>query len=97
MAFSDMKALVAKENDFDVPHHLRNAPTKLMSDLGYGQEYRYAHNEENAFAAGESYLPQQIKDIEVYQPTNRGLESKIADKLNYLKQLNQQSDLKRYE
>jgi len=96
-AFNQMKTLVANENDFEVPHHLRNAPTKLMSDLGYGQEYRYAHNEPNAFAAGESYLPQEIQDIECYQPTNRGLESKIAEKLNYLKQLNQQSDIKRYE
>jgi len=96
-AFNDMKALVANENDFDVPHHLRNAPTKLMSDLGYGQEYRYAHSEPNAFAAGENYLPPEIKDLECYQPTNRGLENKIAEKLNYLKQLNQQSDNKRYE
>jgi len=97
MAFSQMKALVAKENDFDVPHHLRNAPTKLMSDLGYGEEYRYAHNEVNAFAAGENYLPQEIRDVEIYQPTNRGLEHKISEKLNYLKQLNQQSSIKRYE
>lgn len=96
-AFNDMKALVASENDFDVPHHLRNAPTKLMSDLGYGQEYRYAHSEPNAFAAGENYLPPEIKDLECYQPTNRGLENKIAEKLNYLKQLNKQSDNKRYE
>ncbi len=96
-AFNQMKALVANENDFDVPHHLRNAPTKLMGDLGYGQEYRYAHAEPNAFAAGENYLPIEIKDLECYEPTNRGLESKIADKLNYLKQLNQQSDVKRYE
>lgn len=96
-AFSQMKALVASETDFDVPHHLRNAPTKLMSDLGYGDEYRYAHNEVNAFAAGENYLPQEIHHVEIYQPTNRGLESKIADKLSMLKQLNQQSDNKRYE
>jgi putative ATPase len=96
-AFKGMTALVASENDFDVPPHLRNAPTKLMSDLGYGQEYRYAHNEVNAFAAGENYLPEELKTFECYQPTNRGLESKISEKLNYLKQLNQQSDNKRYE
>ncbi|MGB0833192.1 MAG: replication-associated recombination protein A [Psychrobium sp.] len=96
-AFKEMQRIVASENDYEVPHHLRNAPTKLMTDLGYGQEYRYAHNEPNAFAAGESYLPPELKDIEAYQPTSRGLEGKIGEKLNYLKQLNQQSGHKRYE
>jgi len=96
-AFSEMKALVKAENDFDVPSHLRNAPTKLMSDLGYGQSYRYAHSEPNAYAAGESYLPPELSGLEVYQPTSRGLEAKIGEKLRYLKQLNQQSDNKRYE
>lgn len=96
-AFKEMQRIVASENDYEVPHHLRNAPTKLMTDLGYGQEYRYAHNEPNAFAAGESYLPPELKGIEVYKPTSRGLEGKIGEKLNYLKQLNQQSGHKRYE
>lgn len=96
-AFKEMQRIVASENDYEVPHHLRNAPTKLMNDLGYGQEYRYAHDEPNAFAAGESYLPPELKDVEVYQPTSRGLEGKIGEKLNYLKQLNQQSGHKRYE
>ena len=95
-AFGQMKALVASEQDFDVPHHLRNAPTSLMQDLGYGSEYRYAHDESNAFAAGESYLPEQIADIKVYQPTSRGLESKISDKLKYLEQLNRESLQQRY-
>ncbi|MGB1297920.1 MAG: replication-associated recombination protein A [Psychrobium sp.] len=97
VAFKQMQRIVASENDYDVPHHLRNAPTKLMNDLGYGQEYRYAHDEPNAFAAGESYLPPELKGVEVYQPTSRGLEGKIGEKLNYLKRLNQQSDIKRYE
>lgn len=96
-AFNQMKALVKSEADFEVPNHLRNAPTKLMSDLGYGDSYRYAHNEEHAFAAGECYLPPQLSELEVYQPTNRGLEAKIAQKLQYLKQLDQQSEDKRYE
>lgn len=96
-AFSDMKALVKSQSDYEVPDHLRNAPTKLMSDLGYGESYRYAHNEPNAYAAGESYLPPELKDIEVYQPTTRGLEAKIGEKLRNLKQLNRQSDNKRYE
>lgn len=96
-AFNQMKALVKAETDYDVPNHLRNAPTKLMSDLGYGDSYRYAHNEDNAFAAGECYLPPALSNIEIYQPTNRGLEAKIAQKLQTLKQLDQQSDDKRYE
>ncbi|NRA71736.1 MAG: replication-associated recombination protein A [Gammaproteobacteria bacterium] len=96
-AFNQMQALVAQEQDYDVPNHLRNAPTKLMKDMGYGSEYRYAHNEDNAYAAGESYLPPQLRDLKVYQPTSRGLESKISEKLNYLEQLNQASNNKRYE
>jgi len=96
-AFSQMKALVKSERDHDVPNHLRNAPTKLMSDLGYGESYRYAHDEPNAFAAGECYLPEELAQLEVYQPTSRGLEGKIGEKLRYLQQLNQQSDSKRYE
>ncbi|MDP2561865.1 replication-associated recombination protein A [Psychrobium sp. 1_MG-2023] len=96
-AFNQMKALVKQEQDYAVPEHLRNAPTKLMADLGYGAQYRYAHNEANAFAAGECYLPQELKDLSLYQPTNRGLEAKISEKLDYLKQLNQHSDMKRYE
>lgn len=96
-AFNQMKALVANEQDYDVPYHLRNAPTNLMKDLGYGSEYRYAHDEPNAFAAGESYLPPQIADARVYQPSNRGLEAKISEKLDYLEQLNQASTHKRYK
>ena len=96
-AFNQMKALVKSEQDHDVPHHLRNAPTALMSELGYGAQYRYAHDEYNAFAAGECYLPEALQDVRIYQPSNRGLEAKISDKLAYLAQLNQQSDNKRYE
>jgi len=95
-AFNQMKALVAQEQDFEVPNHLRNAPTNLMKELGYGSEYRYAHDEVNAFAAGESYLPPQLAELRLYQPTSRGLEAKISEKLKFLEQLNQASAHKRY-
>ncbi|MDO9193465.1 MAG: recombination factor protein RarA, partial [Undibacterium sp.] len=67
--------------------HLRNAPTKLMKELGYGKLYRYAHDEPGAYAAGETYLPEGLEGLRWYQPTPRGLEIKIADKLAYLRQL----------
>jgi len=70
-----------------VPIHLRNAPTKLMKNLGYGKEYRYAHDQENAYAAGEQYLPDGIENKRWYEPTDRGLEAKIRDKLNALREL----------
>ena len=67
-----------------------------MKELGYGSEYRYAHDEVNAFAAGESYLPPQLAELRLYQPTSRGLEAKISEKLKFLEQLNQASANKRY-
>lgn len=73
---------------FDVPEHLRNAPTQFMKDLGYGKDYRYAHDEEAAFAAGESYFPESMGEREYYQPVERGLEVKIKEKLNHLRALN---------
>ena len=71
----------------DVPMHLRNAPTQLMKKLDYGKNYRYAHDESNAFAAGESYFPDQLGEQIYYEPVNRGLEIKIAEKLKYLRSL----------
>jgi putative ATPase len=71
-----------------VPMHLRNAPTKLMKDIGYGKAYRYAHNEEDAFAAGETYLPEGMPEPNFYRPVSRGLEIKIAEKLRELKSRN---------
>jgi len=68
-----------------------------MKDLGYGAEYRYAHNEDGAFAAGENYFPEQIADKRYYFPTERGLEQKIKQKLDYLKERDQHSDIKRYD
>lgn len=83
--------------DYPVPEHLRNAPTSLMKDMGYGAEYRYAHDEAHAFAAGECYLPESIKHTQYYQPNERGLEIKLKAKLDFLNELNKQSPLKRYE
>ncbi|MEJ6497914.1 replication-associated recombination protein A [Pseudoalteromonas lipolytica] len=97
MAFNQAMQDAKNEPSHPVPEHLRNAPTSLMKDLGYGAEYRYAHNEEGAFAAGEKYFPEAINDRQYYFPTDRGLEQKIKQKLDYLSQRNEQSDIKRYE
>ncbi|ROR11249.1 replication-associated recombination protein A [Erwinia sp. JUb26] len=87
----------ARENpDYDVPEHLRNAPTKLMKEMGLGAEYRYAHDEPNAYAAGEDYFPQQMAQTRYYQPTSRGLEGKIGEKLAWLATQDQNSPTKRY-
>jgi putative ATPase len=88
MAYNEAKALIKKEGTRLVPLHLRNAPTKLMKEIGYGKEYRYAHNEEGAFAAGESYLPDCMPDPGFYRPQERGLEIKLAEKLRELKARN---------
>ncbi len=97
MAFNQAKQQAETLPSFDVPLHLRNAPTKLMKELGHGDEYRYAHNEPGAFAPGENYFPPELRDQQYYQPSDRGLEKKIKDKLDYLANLNQQSMNKRYE
>jgi putative ATPase len=96
-AFNKMRAIVSETSDYEVPMHIRNAPTKLMKEHGFGDGYRYAHDEPNAYAAGENYLPEALKDLTVYQPVERGLEKKISEKLNWLKQLDDQSDKKRYD
>ncbi len=86
-AYNQVRAFIAKDKSRPVPEHLRNAPTKLMKQLGYGKLYRYAHDEPEAYAAGETYLPEGLGEPGWYQPTPRGLEGKIADKLAYLRQL----------
>ncbi len=86
-AYNAVKAFVAKDSSRPVPEHLRNAPTKLMKQLGYGKLYRYAHDEPEAYAAGETYLPEGLGEPGWYQPTPRGLEGKIAEKLAYLRRL----------
>ncbi|AWB69072.1 recombination factor protein RarA [Saccharobesus litoralis] len=90
-AFKDAKRQVADEPDYDVPIHLRNAPTSLLKEMGHGAEYRYAHNEPNAYAAGETYLPAEVVDSRFYFPTDRGLEKQIASKLEYLRSLDEQA------
>ena len=90
-AFNEVRALVKKDGTRPVPMHLRNAPTKLMKELDYGKGYRYAHDEEDGFAAGETYLPQGMESVKFYHPVERGLEIKIADKLRELRNKNKQA------
>ena len=90
-AFNEVRALVKKDGTRPVPMHLRNAPTKLMKELDYGKGYRYAHDEEDGFAAGETYLPQGMEPAKFYRPVERGLEIKIADKLRELRNKNKQA------
>ena len=90
-AFNEVRALVKKDGTRPVPMHLRNAPTKLMKELDYGKGYRYAHDEEDGFAAGENYLPQGMESVKFYHPVERGLEIKIADKLRELRNRNKQA------
>ncbi len=84
-AFNEAKAFIANDGTRAVPLHLRNAPTQLMKDLEYGKNYRYAHDEEGGFAAGENYFPEGMTAPEFYRPVDRGLEIRIAEKLNQLK------------
>jgi len=86
-AYNKVRSFIANDASRPVPEHLRNAPTKLMKELGYGKLYRYAHDEPDAYAAGETYLPEGIREPGWYQPSPRGLEGKIAEKLAYLRQL----------
>jgi putative ATPase len=91
MAYNQAKAFVAQDKSRPVPLHLRNAPTKLMKALDYGKEYRYAHNEPEAYAAGENYFPDELAPQQFYVPTPRGLEGKIAEKLAHLKDLDKKA------
>jgi putative ATPase len=88
-AFNAAMAFVRKDKSREVPVHLRNAPTKLMKELGYGHAYRYAHDEPHAYAAGETYLPDGMPEPGWYQPVPRGIEAKIADKLAWLRSLDE--------
>jgi putative ATPase len=91
MAYNQAKAFVKQDKSREVPVHLRNAPTKLMKELGYGHEYRYAHDEPDAYAAGETYLPDGMKEPGWYQPVPRGLEGKIGEKLAWMRELDRQA------
>src|SRR5210317_109937 len=91
-AYNESHSFIKNHKNFDVPTHLRNAPTKLMKDMVYGKNYRYAHHEAHAYAAGEKYFPDELDPIQFYTPTERGLEIKINEKLNFLKTLDKKSD-----
>ena len=88
-AFNQMRQFVREHGSAAVPVHLCNAPTKLMKELGYGRDYRYAHDEPHAYAAGETYMPDGMDEPDFYQPTDRGLEIKIGEKLAWLKELDE--------
>lgn len=93
-AYNQAKADIKQYASAEVPVHLRNAPTKLMKELGYGREYRYAHDESEAYAAGETYFPETMPEMNYYQPVERGLEIKIKEKLAHLRQLDQKAGKK---
>ena len=87
-AYGEVRATVERSGTLEVPMHLRNAPTRLMKNLGYGEGYRYAHDEPGGHSAGQQYLPDALAGTEFYQPTTRGLEGKIAEKLAQLRAAN---------
>ncbi len=91
VAYNAARAFVKQDGSRPVPMHLRNAPTKLMKELDYGKGYRYAHDEAGGYAAGETYFPDEMPEISFYEPTNRGLEAKISEKLARLRQLDEQA------
>ncbi|MDX1732760.1 MAG: replication-associated recombination protein A [Halioglobus sp.] len=96
-AYNAARKLVARSGSEEVPLHLRNAPTSLMKEMEHGADYRYAHDEEDAYAAGESYFPESLRDERFYFPVDRGLEAKIRDKLDYLRTRDKQSTIRRYD
>ena len=90
-AYKAAMGAARESGSLEVPVHLRNAPTKLMKELGYGKAYRYAHDEPGAYAAGENYLPDELEGARFYQPVERGLEIKIAEKLRQLEALDREA------
>ncbi|MGA9667184.1 MAG: replication-associated recombination protein A [Gallionella sp.] len=95
VAYNAARAFIAQDGSREVPLHLRNAPTKLMKQLDYGKGYRYAHNEEEGYAAGETYFPDDMPKVSFYQPTDHGLEAKIAEKLAHLRELDKKAKNKK--
>lgn len=95
VAFGQAMEAAKKYGSLEVPLHLRNAPTKLMKELGYGKAYRYAHDESEAYAAGENYFPDTLSGQTYYQPTSRGLEAKIAERLAYFRELDKKNGVKK--
>ncbi|GAB5449785.1 MAG: replication-associated recombination protein A [Halioglobus sp.] len=96
-AYNAAREAVAGGGSEEVPLHLRNAPTTLMKELDHGAGYRYAHDEEEAYAAGENYFPERLRDQRFYFPVERGLEARIREKLDYLRQRDKQSTIRRYD
>ena len=93
-AFNEAMATARKSGSLEVPVHLRNAPTRLMKELGYGKAYRYAHDEPEAYAAGETYFPKDMPAVDYYRPVPRGLEIRIAEKLAHLRELDHKAGRK---
>jgi putative ATPase len=93
-AFNQAMAEVKESGSAEVPLHLRNAPTRLMKELDYGKAYRYAHDEPEAYAAGETYFPEEMGERRYYKPVPRGLEIKIAEKLAHLRELDKKAGKK---
>ncbi|MBT4491978.1 MAG: replication-associated recombination protein A [Gammaproteobacteria bacterium] len=95
-AVGEIKKVVSETGSLDVPMHIRNAPTGMMKEMGYGDSYQYAHEHEDAFVPGEAYLPPEIQGRSFYRPVDRGLEAKIAEKLDWLRRQNEMSEFQRY-
>ncbi|WP_286824316.1 replication-associated recombination protein A [Idiomarina sp. UBA1919] len=96
-AFKSAMREVREGESHDVPMHIRNAPTQLMKEMDYGEDYRYAHDAPDGYIAGDNYFPEALKDKRFYFPGDRGLEARIREKLDYLRKLDRESDFKRYE
>jgi len=96
-AYGAVRSTIAEQGSLEVPVHLRNAPTRLAKEMGHGAEYRYAHDEQDGFAAGENYLPEEIHDQQYYFPKDAGLETRIREKLEHFRQLNEAAANKRYQ
>lgn len=94
LAYNKTRSFIAGDKSHRVPEHLRNAPTRLMKELGFGREYRYAHDDSGAYAAGEDYFPENMPVVKFYEPTTRGLEGKISERLAYLRELDIQAKKK---
>ena len=96
-AVGAIKQVVAETGSLEVPMHIRNAPTAMMEKMGYGDDYQYAHNHEDAFVPGESYVPPELHGVQFYHPVARGTEIKISEKLDYLRKQNESSEFQRYK
>jgi putative ATPase len=94
-AFNAARAFVKQDGSREVPAHLRNAPTSLMTELGHGQGYRYAHDESHGYAAGERYLPEGMQEPDWYRPTDRGMEARISERMAFLRGLDRAVGAKR--